>query len=1667
MFRPSTPQSAYTTPRASLAPDGITRVWRRVRSALLKAAAALVLIPATSQAQVCNTAAGGLVYVDACCFKVQPSSGYRWCQGSYEQVTITASFLGAEPQGFLENQTVTWIWQRQQGNDWVDSGPAGEGVDAEMNVVLGDPAYAGNYRCHFNEGYNTDHPTILPCGDKYSSSCSITVIPAPGTISIQQVSQEICPGTNFELDVSGPAPDAVTTYQWYKNGAPISNSNTQQLFFNNVAESDEAAYYCVLQRTGTCPVTRTSNTMNLTVLPGPPVVTNVPNQSVFSTCPGTPITLGPVVATGLDVTYQWYVTIGTTTIQLSDGFPLANQTEFSGTATGTLSISSASSNAAGTYFCTVANTCRTLRAYECSLTVIPGLQFDNSYFGIDPSTNDHNYCQSYPVTDGIYIRSLADSSTQGTVYYRWFKRNGNNWDYLFNSTTAFSWADISGASTPNLRLRNYTAAASGDYRCTASTDPNFSATCGTATGRILTLSVVNSTPHIISRPDDQKVCVGGDAVFSAQATLNPTYAWYGPNGTQLQDGLQANGTTVVGAHTGTLQLLGIHQSDLGSYTCAAPNSCGATEVFSPATLSTFAGPTIVSQPPATMTGCIDGTTFLTVNATGEGLSYQWRRNGNNLSESSTYVNVNSPTLQVNIGSSFATANFTCRVTGVCSNVTTTATNLSRSSPIIITSQPVATTGCANTEAVFSVAVTGTNPTYQWRRNGIALADSAAISGSTTPTLTISPIAEADAGNYRCDITNACGTISTDTVPLDVTTPYIITNPVSTSTCTGGTFSFTVVAEGPNLTYEWRNGNQNLVTNGVKANGTIVSGATTNTITFTNAQDADIANFHHARVINSCGTTSSLAAGITFNPAPAITVNPTPRTLCAGGNVALSAAATGLNVSYKWQKDSVDLSDGGQYSGTSTPNLTITNAQAGDTGSYRCGVTSNCGSVVVVYTTAALVTVNPLVAISAQPGDQFVCPNSSAVFSVAATGGTLTYQWQKGTVNLANGGNISGATTATLSVSPATSTDAGLYRCVITNNCGSLTSAQANLTINVPVITTQPPATNGCAGGSASITVAASGANLTYQWKKGATVLANSGRVSGATSPTLTISGLVAADAGNYTCVVTSPCGSVTSSAAALGVNTPLVITVQPVPLNLCQNGTGFLQVAATGGGLTYRWQRDGVNLNDDGQISGSRAALLTISAGGFSGNLNGSYRCVVTNACGSVTSNSAAVAVYLPVAINTQPLSTTLCESTGSATIFVSTSNATTFQWQKNGVDIADGNGITGTTTAGLVFNPITASQTGVYRCRASNGCNSLNTSNATVTVNSPPSVTVQPLTQTGCNGGNTTLSITATGTSLTYRWQKNGVFLSDGAHYSGTLTPALTIIGVTAADADRYRCRVTGVCEPSPVFSSYANLAVSDTPPQITLQPVAAGICQGADATFSVTATSADTYLWKKNGSPLADGPGISGAATATLTLIAVDPGDVASYSCAITNGCGTSTSDAAPLTISTDTLPVITGQPQSASSCDPASATFSITATSADAMTYQWQWFPSGAAGWANLVEGDNSNIGVPVLNATGVTTAGLTVSPLAGDAANASLRCIVSNLCGPVTSDPADFSTAFCCPADFNQDGGIDGADVDSFFAAWETGDPTADVNQDGGVDGSDVDYFFSVWQAGGCN
>jgi len=71
------------------------------------------------------------------------------------------------------------------------------------------------------------------------------------------------------------------------------------------------------------------------------------------------------------------------------------------------------------------------------------------------------------------------------------------------------------------------------------------------------------------------------------------------------------------------------------------------------------------------------------------------------------------------------------------------------------------------------------------------------------------------------------------------------------------------------------------------------------------------------------------------------------------------------------------------------------------------------------------------------------------FSVAATGTGLAYQWRRGSLNLTNGGNISGANTATLTINPVNLTDAASnYNVVVTGSFNpGIISNNVTLTVN--------------------------------------------------------------------------------------------------------------------------------------------------------------------------------------------------------------------------------------------------------------------------------------------------------------------------------------------------------------------------------------------------------------------------------------------------------------------------------------------------------------------------------------------------------------------------------------------------------------------------------------------
>jgi uncharacterized delta-60 repeat protein len=176
--------------------------------------------------------------------------------------------------------------------------------------------------------------------------------------------------------------------------------------------------------------------------------------------------------------------------------------------------------------------------------------------------------------------------------------------------------------------------------------------------------------------------------------------------------------------------------------------------------------------------------------------------------------------------------------------------------------------------------------------------------------------------------------------------------------------------------------------------------------------------------------------------------------------------------------------------------------------------------------------NGIPTIVAHPASRTNQAGSTATFTVVAAGtGTLAFQWRKNGVVLAGGGNVAGATSATLTINTVLKADEGDYSVVVRNADGSVVSAGAALRVIDPWILTQPVALNREPGQSATLSVAAVGtAPLRYQWLKDGLSL------PAGTNATLSLAGLKAEDAGNYRVVVSNAQGEASSAVAEVTVN---------------------------------------------------------------------------------------------------------------------------------------------------------------------------------------------------------------------------------------------------------------------------------------------------------------------------------------------------------------------------------------------------------------------------------------------------------------------------------------------------------------------------------------------------
>ena len=628
---------------------------------------------------------------------------------------------------------------------------------------------------------------------------------------------------------------------------------------------------------------------------------------------------------------------------------------------------------------------------------------------------------------------------------------------------------------------------------------------------------------------------------------------------------------------------------------------------------------------------------------------------------------------------------------------------------------------------------------------------------------------------------------------------------------------------------------------------------------------------------------------TVCPAPVVTQQPSNIAVCTGNNTSLNfnLQNTG-SYNYQWQVSTnggstfTAVTNGTNYTGATEASLSVLNIPLGfNTYQYRCVITTSCLPLTTTTTAAATLSVSPATTITTQPLNRVVCEGGNTNFSITTSNSVgVTYQWQvsfngNSYSSITNNTTYSGATTSTLVLTGVSiAMQSYSYRCVVTTLCASFLSDDVLLSVYTTTAITQQPTDVGiCAGNLATFTTTATGVLNNYQWQ----VSANNGttytNIASATSNTYSVAATPAVNNNLYRCVVTGFCNpSVTSTGARLTVFGALVINSQPTSNTICEAQNTSYNVTATGVVNNYQWQvsTNGgstfTNLSNGGIYSNVNSNTLNLTAITLAEQGN-QYRCVLTGNCPAINTTAALLTIVAKPTITTNPIAAiSTCQGQNLSLACAATGLGATYQWQvsSNGgstfANITTGSLYSGTATntLSIIAAPLSISSY-QYRCTVSGTCSpAVTTSTTTLTVNTPVSLTTQPVNTTICATGTSSFNVVAQGTGVTYQWQ---VSTNSGTSYTnitGEVGATLTLTNILfSSNNNLYRCVVSGTAPCGALTSTSASLNVNAQPtvtlsaaPLISLLP---GKTTTLTATSNITGSNI-TYSWLYNTQPLSN---------------------------------------------------------------------------------------------------------------------------------------------------------------------------------------------------------------------
>jgi alpha-tubulin suppressor-like RCC1 family protein len=373
--------------------------------------------------------------------------------------------------------------------------------------------------------------------------------------------------------------------------------------------------------------------------------------------------------------------------------------------------------------------------------------------------------------------------------------------------------------------------------------------------------------------------------------------------------------------------------------------------------------------------------------------------------------------------------------------------------------------------------------------------------------------------------------------------------------------------------------------------------------------------------------------VTEEKAPKVSKQPANVTVEEGHPAAFEATASGTPTpTVRWE---VSSDGGGTWSTVAeatSDRLEVASAKTSESGEeLRAVFTNAAGS---ATSKAATLTVQLAPTVTRQPASVTVESGQSAAFEVAVAGSPApTVQWELSTNGATSWAAVSGATSDRLTIASVKTSESGdEYRVTLKSSIGAATSQAATLTVrNPPRIIEQPVNTTAEEGATAIFAEAATGFPApSVQWQVSTDAGATWSTVSGASTSTLSLTGVQASQNGyEYRAVLENVAGAATSTAATLTVHSRPVVTEQPLSSTVEVGQPAFFEASATGFPTpTVQWE---VSANAGGTWSPVASATtdqLTVADTQASEN-GDEYRAVFTNLAGKGTSQAATLTVAL------------------------------------------------------------------------------------------------------------------------------------------------------------------------------------------------------------------------------------------------------------------------------------------------------------------------------------------------------------------------------------------------------------------------------------------------------